>query len=193
MVEIMDLKQEGALLKLLLVGLLEGNNKTDPRLQLGLRKVLILSCQGLSSEVLNQGDSVYICINSSSYSKASISGIATLSYSAALIGGETWSMASLLAVSLSTSSPRSLFLQETIVFGSQCFVKMQLHGNFSPPNGFMNVSITGKASSTMDLGGHRVPINFTPGDCSLQKETSQSGFLMDVEASAFDTSTEYQH
>ena len=40
----------------------------------------------------------------------------------------------------------------------------------------------------MDLGDRRVVAKVVPGDRSLQEETSQSGFSIDVETSAFDTS-----
>jgi len=46
------------------------------------------------------------------------------------------------------------------------------------------VEITGKA--TMKLGGRRVLAEVVPGDRSLQEDTSQSGFSMNVETAAFD-------
>ena len=72
--------------------------------------------------------------------------------------------------------------------GDQCIIKMQLQGNLYPPDGIMNMTITGKA--TMELGGRRVLANVVPcAPCSLQEGTSQTGFSMNVETSAFDTSS----
>ena len=78
------------------------------------------------------------------------------------------------------------FDEDTDCDGSQCIVKTQLQGNFYPSEGFMNVSITGKA--TMELGGRRVLTEVVPGDRSLQGTRSQSGFSLDVETAATDTS-----
>ena len=134
---------------------------------------------------LNQGDSVHICINSTSYPEASISGIETLSYSAPLAGGGVSVVLNAIVGGVS-EDVLTKFDEDTDCDGSLCIVKTQLQGNFYPPDGNMTVEITGKA--TMKLGGRRVLVDVVPGDRSLQEGTSQSGFSMSVETAAFDTS-----
>ena len=138
----------------------------------------------VAGDILNQGDSVHICINSTSYPEASISGIDTLSYIAPLTGGGNVVLDAVsngVAVDLLTK-----FDADKDCDGNECIVKTQLQGNFYPSNGFMNVTITGKA--TMELGGRRILAKVVRGDRSLQEGTSQSGFSMDVETAAFETS-----
>jgi hypothetical protein len=131
---------------------------------------------------LNQGDSVHICINSTSYPEASISGIDSLSYSAPLAGGGGSVVLNAIIGGVS-EDVLTKFDEDTDCDGSLCIVKTQLQGNFYPPDGNMTVEITGKA--TMKLGGRRVLADVVPGDRSLQ-DTSQSGFSMNVETAAFD-------
>ena len=128
---------------------------------------------------LNQGASVHICINSTSYPEASISGIASLAYSAPFRHLEA--IKDGVSGNLLTK-----FDAEIDCEGSQCILKTQLRARFYPLDGFMNVSITSKA--TMDLGGPHVLAKVVRGGRSLQEETSQSGFSIDVETSASDTS-----
>ena len=142
----------------------------------------------LTSGILNQGDSVQICINSTSYPEASISGIESLTYTAplsgvgdvvldAIVGGKTKDILTKFDVATDCGD------------GDECIVITQLQGSFYPPNGSMNVSITGKA--TMELGGRRVLADVVvSGDRRLQEEgtTSLSGFSMNVETTAFDAS-----
>ena len=129
--------------------------------------------KALDGDVLNQGDSVHICITSTSFPEASISGIDTLSYSAPLsLGAGNVVLAAI--VEGQSDDLLTKFDDTTDCNGEQCIVKTQLQGNFYPPNGFMNVTITGKA--TMELGGRRVLAEVVAGDRSLQEGSSQSGF-----------------
>ena len=133
---------------------------------------------------ISQGESMHICVNSTSYPKASISGIDSLTYTAPFGGGGSVVLDAITggkSVDLLTR-----FLAGNDCDGSQCIVKTQLQGNFFPPDGFMNVSISGRA--TMELGGRRVLAEVVPGDRSLQEGTSQSSFSMNVETAASDTS-----
>ena len=137
----------------------------------------------LAGDTINQGDSVHICINSTSYPEASISGIDTMSYSAAISGGGNVVLDAIVEGTSKDILTRFVALEDCD--GSQCIVKTQLQANFFPPDGFMNVSISGKA--TLELGGRRILAEVAPGDRSLQ-ETSQSSFSLDVETAASDTS-----
>jgi hypothetical protein len=129
---------------------------------------------------LNQGDSAHICINSTSCPEASISGIDSLTCSAPFGYFEAIEDGA-------SNNPLTKFDAEIDCDGIQCIVKTQLRARFYPPNGFMNVSVTGEA--TMELGGRRVLAKVVPGDRSLQEGiSSQSGFSLDVETAADDTS-----
>ena len=137
---------------------------------------------GPQGGTLNQGDSFHICIDSTSYPEASISGITSLTYTAPF-GDSSGSVVLDAIIGGNSADVLTKFVALDDCDGSLCIVKTQLQGNFYPPNGFMNVSITGKA--TMDLGGRRVLAKVVPGDRCLQEETtSKSGFSIDVETAA---------
>ena len=134
----------------------------------------------VAGNTLSQGDSVHICINSTSYPEASISGIDSLTYAAPF--GYLEAIKNGVSDDLLT-----LFDAAVDCDGSQCIVKTQLKARFFPADGFAKVTISGKAA--MELGGRRVLAEIVPGDRSLQEGESQSGFSIDVETSAFDTSS----
>ena len=118
---------------------------------------------------LNQGDSVHICISSTSYPEPLISGIESLTFTAPLSG-----VGSVVLDAIVGSNTKDLLTKFDAATdwgdGDQCIVKTQLEGNLYPPNGNMNVTITGKA--IMELGGCRVLANVVPRDRSLQEGTS---------------------
>jgi hypothetical protein len=69
-------------------------------------------------------------------------------------------------------------------------IKMQLQGEFCPPNSVAQVTTEGAAAMVLRSGDeiHRVLTKAIPGDHGLQEETSQSGFLISVETTPFDMS-----
>jgi hypothetical protein len=137
--------------------------------------------------ILNQGDSVHICVNSTSYPEASVSGIDSLTFTAPLDGDSGSVVLEAIIGGISVDELTKFDATVDCADGDQCIVRTQLQGIFYPPNGSMNVTITGKA--TMKLGGgRRVLVDIVPGDRSLQEATSKSSFSIDVETTASDTS-----
>ena len=145
-------------------------------------------------DILNQGDSVHICIKSKGFPEASITGVHSLIYTTPYYTGTGGASVRLNAITDgSTVDSLTVFDASTDCNGETCIIKTQLQGIFYPPNGMMTVNIEGLA--TLNLGGRNsmrsVLAKVVPGDRSLGKANLQ-GFSIDVTtAAAFDTSADF--